>query len=410
MRLIHSIFLSFLLFFLPTIVMAEGNIRLGRIEIHPSLSYDGTYDSNIYKESSNERTDWIHTITPGISLMYQGVGDNFVEIGYNLGIVRYTEYTDNNYLDHNAFLNAQYQTPMGWYVKFDDNYVNTADPYGNLNSYRQGDAKVKRWYNEAEAAVGYEHNKVRLEAGVGNHYERYAEDEDKWQNRNDMRYSMTGYYRIMPRTSLLLQYRVLDINYSNQNNGDNTQGIDSDTSQDALFHQLFVGLNFDPSGKVQGDLKVGIGRKNYSNDADWNGMDYEDITTWLVETGLTWDMSAKTQWTLDLGRSLHDSTESYATRFTTTEMELGVKHQLMTQIALLGNIAYRIDQYDDASNDSREARHDNTFAAGTGISYQPKEWLTTGIGYEFENRSCNSDFSDEEYQDHRVTLKLAIAF
>jgi len=82
--------------------------------------------------------------------------------------------------------------------------------------------------------LGYERNRLRVEANYGNHYERYLENEDSWQNRNDHQYGLLGYYRILPRTSLLAQYRLTDINYTNQNNGDNTRGIDGDTSQDAL--------------------------------------------------------------------------------------------------------------------------------------------------------------------------------
>lgn len=396
---------------LPLNAFAEGNIRIGRIQIHPGLGYELTHDSNIFKESEGERADFIHTLRPGVLAKYQGDGDNVLMASYDLGVIRYAEYTDNDYIEHNAMISGLYRTPMGFYGRFDNAFAHTADPLGSSNSYRENDPKVRRWVNEGVLGLGYERNRLRVEANYGNHYERYLENEDSWQNRNDHQYGLLGYYRILPRTSLLAQYRLTDINYTNQNNGDNSRGIDGDTSQDALFHQFFVGLNFDPTGKVNGELKLGIGHKDYANDEDWSGEEYEDVTTWLAETDLDWTMSAKTKFNVKFSRSLRDSTESYATRFTTTAVALGVRHTFFEQFTAYASTGYSLDEYDNTSS-TLDSRNDKTFTAATGIEYQfknwIKDWLTIGLGYSFENRASN--FDDEEFKDHRTTLNFLAAF
>ena len=396
---------------LPLNALAEGNIHIGRIQIHPAFTYELTHESNIFKEREGERSDFIHVLRPGVRVLYRGEGDNFLEAGYGLGAIKYADYTDNNYIEHNAMLAGMYHTPMGFYGRLDDKFSHTADPLGSSNSYRDNDPKVRRWFNEGVLGLGYERNRLRIELNYANHYERYLEDEDGWQNRNDHQYRLQGYYRILPRTSLLAQYRLTDINYTNQNNGDNSRGIDSDTSQDALFHQFFVGLNFDPTGKVNGELKLGLGYKNYVNEEDWNGEEYEDVTTWLAETNLDWAMSAKTKFNVTFSRSLEDSTESYATRFTTTALGLGIRHTFFEQFTAYARTGYSLDDYDNTSS-TLDSRHDETFTAGAGIEYQLKnwikDWLTIGLGYSFED--CVSNFDEEEYTDHRTTLSFIAAF
>ncbi len=394
---------------LPASALAEGNIHIGKLQVHPSIAYQATHDSNIFKESSSEKSDFIHVIKPGIHLLYEGVGDNSLELGYDIGLIRYTDYTDNNFHEHAASLTGKYQTPMGFYTRIDDAFAHTADPHGNSNSYRQNDPKVRRWYNTAALALGYEFNRLRVEAGYANRLERYLEEEDWWQNRDDNRLSLTGYYRFLPRTSALLEYRLTDTSYGDQNNGDNDLGIDSDTSQDSLQHQVFAGLRFDPSGKLKGDVKFGVGRKNYDNEADWNGQDYEDVTSWLAESSLDWAVTAKTSLGLDFSRSLNDSTESYATRFTTTALRLDLKHEILTPLAALADASVSLDEYDDISP-TLAPRDDVTLGLGAGLEYSAREWLTMGLGYRFEDRSSSEDFSDEEYQDHRTTLTLLGVF
>lgn len=403
------IFISAVL--LPLNVFGEGNIHLGRVQINPGLSYELTHDSNIFKEKDGERSDLIHTLRPGVLATYQGEGDNFLMAGYDLGVIRYADYTDNDYLDHNALLGGLYRTPQGFYGRFDDTFSHTANPIGSSNGYRDNDPEVRRWFNIGTFGMGYEHNRLRVETSYTNHYERYLENEDHWQNRNDHQYSMLGYYRILSRTSLLAQYRLLDINYTNQDNGDNTQGIDSGTSQDAIFHQFFIGLNFDPTGKVNGELKLGVGHKDYDNDTDWNGEDYTDVMTWLAETDLDWAVTAKTKINAKFARTLKDSTETYATRFTTTSAELGVRHTFFEQFTAYATSGYSLDDYDNTSS-TLNSRHDRTLGVGAGLEYTFKnwieDWLTIGIAHSFE--SCESNFDDEEYQDHRTTLSFLAAF
>lgn len=398
-----------LLVLFPLPALAVGNLHIGKLQIHPELKYSVTYDSNIFQEPEDTREDFIHTIRPGVRILYQGIGDNMLAVGYDMGFIQYTENTDNSYNEHTAFLKGLYKAPMGIFIRIDDNFAHTADPYGNSNSYREGDPKVKRWYNNLGLALGYELNRLSFEASYANHYEHYFEHEDWWQNRHDHQFGFTTYYRFLPRTSALLQYRLTDFNYINQDNGDNTRGIESDTSQDARLHQIFTGLRFDPSGKLKGELKVGIGRKDYVNDQDWNGLDYEDVTTWMAETSLTWDATAKTSLETLFSRSLNDSTQSYATRFSRTAYRLGVRHHFLEQLIGTTQVGVVLDDYNNIST-TLGTRHDRTLRAGAGLEYTVQEWLVLTFSYAFTDRVSTEDFDDEEYRDHSTTVGLQAIF
>ena len=49
---------------------AQGNIHFGRFNLITGLRYDGDYNDNIFRDPDNEESDYIHTITPRIELVF----------------------------------------------------------------------------------------------------------------------------------------------------------------------------------------------------------------------------------------------------------------------------------------------------------------------------------------------------
>ena len=112
------------------------------------------------------------------------------------------------------------------------------------------------------------------------------------------------------KTSLLANYRQGVTVYDKQNDGVN--GWSDTTSQDNTFSSYFIGFRFEPGGKLSGEIKLGLGNKNYDNEVDKNGNNYKDIDSWVAETNVNFQARAKTIFTLNLQRSLKGSPDSDA--------------------------------------------------------------------------------------------------
>ena len=394
---------------LPSAAVAAGNIRMGKITVLPKVAYTGEYNDNIYITEDDEKSDYINKLTLGLGALWENDADNYAKLGYSLDLFKYSDYSDNDYEAHNIYAGLGYKAPGGLYAKLDERFVSTEDPYGGDNLYKEGVAKTKRWNNTVKAALGYEFgDRFRVEASYRNFWEEYHEFADKWQNKMDNEPGVAFYYRFMPKTSALVEYRVQVREYLEQQNaGDNDKGADSDTAQDFLYHKGFVGLHWDASAKINGDLKLGIGYKDYENDKQWavNGVseDYEDATTWIAETNLAYQLFQKTRLNGRLMRQVKDSTSAGSTRYTDTVFGIGARQMFTEKLTGKVDLSYTNDDY--AGNDDRR---DDTDQARLGVDYKIQEWLTAGVNYTYKQRESNVD--DKDYTNNRIAFTVGAEF
>lgn len=393
---------------LPASASAAGNIRIGKITVLPKVAYTGEWNDNIYISEKDEKSDYINKATLGFGIMREVDEDNYAKLGYSLDVFKYSDYSDNDYEAHKIYAGLGYKAPSGLYAKLDERFLSTEDPYGGDNLYKEGVAKTKRWNNTLKGAVGYEFgDKFRLEASYRNFIEDYHQFADKWQNKIDHEPGVAAYYRIMPKTSALVEYRVQMREYTEQQSaGDNSKGADSDTAQDFVYHKAFVGLHWDASAKITGDLKVGIGFKDYENDENWDGGDYDDATTWIAETRLNYQLFQRTRLNGRLLRQVKDSSSIDSTRYTNTVFGLGASQEFSEKLTGKVDLSYTYDDYD--AYGSADERQDDVYAAKLGLDYDIREWLTAGVNYTYKQRESNID--DKDYTNNRVAFTIGAAF
>lgn len=388
-------------------VLAQGNIYLGNVHVMPNISYKAEYNDNIYLSHTNETEDLIHTVTPGIQLEYRKGEQRYIRTGYEVGIVRYNDESDNKYEEHRANLETRYSTPSGWYLGLDDTFVDTEDPYSTVNNYQLGTPRIKRWTNTGRALLGYEFtDKLRSHVAYSNYLKHYDAFRDQWRDRKDHRYEARVMYRFWPKTSFFTLYRLQDINYPDQEDtSDNDKGIDSETSQDNLYHQAFVGLYFSPAAKINGEFKIGAGKKDYENDKNWNGLSYNDDWQLNAEAKLDYLYSEKTRFDVRLLRSAYESVESEATSYTLNRIRIGAEQDLGKRFTLRCEAGYALWDYETAYD--KPDRDDDTYSASAGLDYHLLDWLDTGVAYKYEGRfTSDSAYRDNEYVNNRVVWQL----
>jgi hypothetical protein len=407
-RHVIAAILLLVFFCMPPSIWAVGNIYLGRVHVQPGLSYSGIWDDNLFLESSDEESDYIHSIKPSLQLDYERDRNNYATLSSYVDILRYDEFSDNDYEEYSLEGEVRYTSPMGFFAQLNEDYLNTEDRYSSLNNYRLGEARVKRWLNTAGLTVGYEANGWTAHLKYSNYLLRYDLFRDQWQDRTDHRFELKGTYRVLPKTSVLLMYRLQDQNYPNQEDtSDNNKVIDSDTSQDNVYHQVFTGLAFSPSAKINGEIRVGAGRKDYENDENWNGQDYNDDWKLNAETKVIYNYSPKTKFRLQLYRNELESTEPEAASFTRTQFGLGATQTFFRKFTFDIELAYLMEDYDTGAG--FPSRDDDIYDLNLGLDYQIQEWLSTGVKYKYLDRSTSNDvYEDEEYTDNRITLYIQV--
>jgi hypothetical protein len=391
-----------------TTVWAQGNIHIGRVRVIPGLVYTGMWNDNIFYEATNTQSDYISKVTPSILFSYAGqTADNYFTAGYSADLVYYSDFSDNNYTGHFPFITAGKKTPSGFYFRASDYYVNTADPYGGFNTYGIGE-NTKRWHNDFDVALGYEFaGKFAIEPLYRNFLLRYDLDKDQWQDLNENRIGLTFLYGLTPKTHLLVQYRYSDVEFDKQDEG--ILGWNSNTSRDTTVNDFFIGARFTPGGKLSGEIKLGFGDNSYKNDFDKYGNAYQDISTWVAETDLVYQMTAKTRMTFLLSRQLRSAPDDRdASAYTDTTFGYKLYQRLVNRLALDLKLAWTNDDFDVYPGVQEKTY--NIFTIYPELIYDINKWFTASVGYRWESKDTSAGYEASEYDQNVIGFRIVFAY
>ena len=395
-------------------VMAQGNIQIGQIKVLPRVNYTGQWEDNIYQDNKDTKSDYLHNLGAGLGLDYTRDDDNYARIGYDVTNVRYDEYSENDYWKHNVLAKLAYKSPMGFYTTFSENFRQSADPYDSDDEYASGQP-TKRWINDARLGLGFEFSdRIKTEVYYRNYRKEFHEFSDQHKDRMENEPGIIAYYKFMPKTSALFEYRATFTKYSKQEDAsDNSYGYDDETSQDSTYHRFLLGLHWDASAKITGDVKLGWGIKNYDNDEDYAGREYKDANTWIAETRLGYQMFKRTGLRFSLLREAKDDTNAATGSYEHTKVGLGVDQGITQQLSLVGDLAYTYDSYEyeeDSSGDTDPDKNVNIYSASLGLNYAFNDWLNAGVGYKYKEKSNNSHYDYDDYTDHIYSFNVGARF
>lgn len=389
--------------------LGQGNISLGRLEIHPGVKYEIESNSNIYMKNTNEQDDIIHKITPSLNLKYAGTTPgNYFSIGYSVDFVGYSDFDDNNYQNHNPSVEFGLESPVGFFLKVKESYISTEDPYGSAEIYYKLGTKTKRWNNTVDLTIGYKYGSYSIDAAYKNYVEGYDLVEDKWQDRQDHEYSLSLFYHLTAKTAAFFAYERTQAEYGKQNDG--VPNWSSTTSQDHAKNSYYLGVRFEPGGKLSGDIKFGWGEKIWENTFDKDGYGYRDADSWIADTSVSYEATAKTSISLTLKRGHSGSPDAVAASVVDSAIMLGLKQKIGTRLSLNLGIDYANIDYQGETADNPEKAFD-TFDFTLGLDYTIKTWLKTGLKYQYKTKAANNVvYQTDEYDASIISVQINATF
>ena len=409
------------LFFSAPQVFAQGNIHLGRLKVEPGITYKGEYNDNIYSAKTDEEDDYINTVTPSVRFSYIGSAPgNFFNAGYGVDLVAYSDNGDNNYQAHKPYMAMGLKTPAGLYLRASDNFLHTKDPSGTASHYNEG-IHTKRWNNAAEVAAGYDFfERYALELMYKNYAERFDLRKDEWQDRTDDIYGASFFIKLTGKTSMFVQYRRTNAEYNSQNDGipiiDTTPAWDSTNSQDYSLNDYFIGARFEPGGKLSGEVKLGYGNKKFDNEFDNSNQKYEDESSWVAETTLSYQPAQRTRLSLNLQRSHKGSPDADASSYLDTLVGLSLNQDLANRLSLNLGVEWINNDYLNEKPGS-DKKYFNTYTVKGGLGYKIQDWLTAGLKYEYKSKKASDGtgssgipYENLEYDTNILSVSLSAVF
>lgn len=409
--LISFLVVSFLVFSTAGALAQErgGTLIFGNLVVTPGLTLQEVYDDNIYLGSGtnstteSEESDWITHIIPSIMLDYSLHERGGIKLGYLGDFAYYKDDSNNDWKNHKGIFGLDYKAPAGLIVGIDNRYTRAQDPYSSENEYKLGISQVKRWHNDLKTKIGYElQNQFRMLAYY-NYYKQKYDDEiyDYTQNydRNEVGAGIEK--KILPVTWGFLRYFHGETDYYTHR-----EGVTDSNDADFTYDSIKIGLAWDPGAKIEGELNFGYTWKKYDNHADVSGNQYDDKTTWIASTLLSYEPTATTTLGLAIMRAMRDAGADTTEYFDDTGISINLKQVILSELSLLVGAAYSKHDYKNSIND--HGREDDNYKARLGIEYLINEWLMAGADYTYREKDSSS--GENDYKDNKFMVTLGLTY
>lgn len=394
----HTIFISLLAIFfgiLPSSSHAVGNLHLGGTELHPSISISYSYDDNVYlnDDKNIEKVgDSLTIISPSLEL--KRVHDERVFLlSYKADIYRYNDQTKEDSENHTATAFLDTRFPAGLKLRLRDTFVKTAEPASSELT-----EKDERMQNLFEVAISSNvFDRLVFELSYGGTIHDYKEDANKNQDRRENTYGGQLFLKLLPKTSVFLEYKRGEIVYDTVIAGD---------ERDSAYDAYGVGLKGQITSKLNVDIMGGYQERKYESSAK------TDFRSEIASVSINYDFSNFTKFSLTGARKTQESffmdlTGSSSNYFVDNRISLNIDYKMTYKVSVNLNSYYGVNDYSDDID-----RKDSLSGVNLNLNYNVKPWFAIGAGYGYMQRDSDLDplLYSEDYQVNRYSLNLSAVF
>lgn len=380
--------------------------------LHPFLAVVTTYSDNIFNESTNEKSDFTTSVSPGMWLSYPGTKvqltpttsatttpggsaadrqkDEFstpyqTYLMYKLDRNTYFDHSDASLTNHLFNGVFQYNTPGGLALNLADEYKKNQDPYAT------GLSTSKDVYqtNLVDLLASYELSELfNVRAAYANYVVDYDGETNAGRNRADNSISAYLFYKFKPKTSLFTEYKYVDVNY------------DRTIISSSKNNFLYGGVNWAATEKSNLKLKVGVVEKDF---ADPNLTDFNNV---VGELTASQKITESTNLNLVAAREVKETV--------TPGVDYTIGHRLaatyMQAVTPKLTGSMMLSWAEDLNNGNltvdgvTKEKQDTMYAFSPGLDYMLTDWLVAGATYSYNKRDSNFDSSD--YTNNSFIVRL----
>ncbi len=391
--------------------------------VTPRVSVTETYDDNIDLTPTNEISDWITTVSPGISLELESP-QTVLNFDYEAGFSFYRDESSRDNTRHRAEATWNQELSRQLTFHLSDRFLRSEDPVVEREGMVE-DIRSRRdteYRNTAEASLAYAFGaEDRITGGYIHQYvdDRSSANEDSEGNRGFLnldkwfgpRYGiratshvergtfeqeddfdqyavgLTLNRRWTPSRLGYVRYDFLDHDY------EEAAGA---PRNDFQLHQGVIGADWGLGPATTLRAEIGYYLQDYQQGGDSDGLTYRAglvtgtrRTTYVIEGGGGYDQD-------------YYSSDNFGTsQF--YEFSGRADHQLRERLGVYLAAQYRRDKYRERNN-----QQDKIYGARAGISWSFWRWFTLNL--EGARISRDSDDPAREFDDNRIMLRATGAY
>lgn len=379
---------------------APLGIGTGGFLFFPQLDVGVEFNDNIYAAPTNETSDTIlHADVSGrLASQWSRHALNF------FGGVQTRTFLDNdddNAVDWRIGADGRIDIRRELYVRGGANFGHATESRFSGNGPAQLVEPIEYDFQEGEAELVYNVNRIRLGAGVA--YGSYDYDNGlvapatvfDQNDRDNELVDIKGRidYALSPDSALFGQVVHRTRDYDLDSGVANGNPI---LDRDSEGWRYLVGANFDLTSVVRGEVGVGYSETEYDSPALAN------VDGLAAEARVEWFVTQLTTLTFDASRETTDAGISGAAGIERTTFGVRGDHELRRDIILTGG--YRLDQDEYQSFD----RDDDRSRLDVGVDWYANRALKFGASYERYDQESSGVQRDRDYTANVFMLKASL--
>lgn len=175
-------------------------------------------------------------------------------------------------------------------------------------------------------------------------------------------------WRVMPKTSAVLDLRLADYNY-----------VAADAGLDSRSVQLSVGANWDATAATSGSFRVGHTSRRYAERGDFSGLSWEAGVTWKPLTYSTLNFTT--------GRNVADTSSGLPG--TVGDYVLATTYGVTWSHDWRSNLRTELAWNHTKSDYEGVARLDKQDNFKAGMYYDFRRWMSAGVELNYTDRRSN---------------------
>jgi hypothetical protein len=386
----------------------QGDMRLGRVKLHPGLAFESSYESNILNSADDDfangsvqepTDDFVFTVRPsmkleleratgeifGFTFEYQGRDEHFLHEGDTQDFFNHTV---NGAINLGGPGGRSDVTIGGSWNKSAGGLIRDLNSnIGNRQSNTTKGAFLDALYSLSSIF------KVQLNAAV---------TDRKYQGvrrQNIDLYDLGGsfFWQATAQAAFGVKYNHTIRRYE----------IPSPINDNSDSDQVYLAMRWEPSTLFYGEIAVGVDVKRFDT---FKGENTENI---IYQLDLSYRPLKRTHITLFASRTVPDSTFQGIQSLIQSDVKLVVGQALGKKFTLIGeagldNSDYRRSAIDTVNGRAVKTRIDNTFTGTATLVYNIQRWLDARARYVFEENMSN--FNSNDFLNHIGVLEIAAKY
>ena len=366
----------------------ELGVRTGSLRLDPAFTVDLTQNSNVFATSSDEESDLVTSLRPALRLR-NIESPHLLQLIVGAELANYSDFSSEDYDDATVVFNADWE-------------LNESNALGLTLAYEEGhedrtssDARngiELTDLDESKAQLVYRGTRGWADFGIELRHRTFDYGTTKLADgsslSNDNRDHDTDYFAVdaglsdEQRYSPYIRLGRLDRNF------DAADGLDR--SSDSSFAHL--GMRTSRQAVLSSDFYVGYAWNNFTDNQ------FEDFNDFVLGGNLSWWPTRLTNITGRLTREVDGTTLAGAAGTESTDLRIGLDHELRRYLNLSVIGGYGSDDYVNLD------RKDTDLYGMIELSRSLGRKLRIGAAYTYNERSVSPDDSDSEFAQSLFTL------